>query len=101
MKSTKRKAAYATFLVGAGGGTRTHTMSPSTDFESVTSANSITPAYEVVFCDPHAVNEAIVPQIKIKVKGFATNFYKNFEISRKPPHLAPWDLTNPLINAMI
>ena len=30
---------------GAGGGTRTHTMSPSTDFESVTSANSITPAY--------------------------------------------------------
>ena len=29
---------------GAGGGTRTHTMSPSTDFESVTSANSITPA---------------------------------------------------------
>ncbi len=32
-------------LFGAGGGTRTHTMSPSTDFESVTSANSITPAY--------------------------------------------------------
>ena len=30
---------------GAGGGTRTRTMSPSTDFESVTSANSITPAY--------------------------------------------------------
>ena len=30
--------------LGAGGGTRTHTMSPSTDFESVTSANSITPA---------------------------------------------------------
>ena len=30
---------------GAGGGTRTHTMSPSTDFESVTSAYSITPAY--------------------------------------------------------
>ena len=33
---------------GAGGGTRTHTMSPSTDFESVTSANSITPAY--IYC---------------------------------------------------
>ena len=30
---------------GAGGGTRTHTMSPPTDFESVTSTNSITPAY--------------------------------------------------------
>ena len=29
---------------GAGGGTRTHTMSPPTDFESVTSTNSITPA---------------------------------------------------------
>ncbi len=31
-------------LLGAGGGTRTHTVSPPTDFESVTSANSITPA---------------------------------------------------------
>ncbi len=31
-------------LFGAGGGTRTHTMSPPTDFESVTSTNSITPA---------------------------------------------------------
>ena len=30
---------------GAGGGTRTHTMLPPTDFESVTSTNSITPAY--------------------------------------------------------
>ena len=29
---------------GAGGGTRTHTVSLPTDFESVTSANSITPA---------------------------------------------------------
>ena len=34
---------------GAGGGTRTHTMSPSTDFESVTSANSITPAYLIAY----------------------------------------------------
>ena len=31
-------------LHGAGGGTRTHTVSPPTDFESVTSTNSITPA---------------------------------------------------------
>ena len=31
-------------LSGAGGGTRTHTVSLPTDFESVTSANSITPA---------------------------------------------------------
>ena len=30
---------------GAGGGTRTHTMSPSADFESATSTNSITPAH--------------------------------------------------------
>lgn len=29
---------------GAGGGTRTHTVSLPTDFESVTSTNSITPA---------------------------------------------------------
>ena len=37
------------FFSGAGGGTRTHTMSPSTDFESVTSANSITPAYQLFY----------------------------------------------------
>ena len=30
---------------GAGGGGRTHTVSPPRDFESRTSANSITPAY--------------------------------------------------------
>ena len=29
---------------GAGGGTRTHTVLPPTDFESVSSANSNTPA---------------------------------------------------------
>ena len=29
---------------GAGGGTRTHTVSPPADFESATSTNSITPA---------------------------------------------------------
>ena len=32
------------FRFGAGGGTRTHTVLLPTDFESVTSANSITPA---------------------------------------------------------
>ncbi len=31
-------------LFGAGGGVRTHTLSPGLDFESSTSANSITPA---------------------------------------------------------
>ena len=38
---------------GAGGGTRTHTMSPSTDFESVTSTNSITPACEQRYYSRH------------------------------------------------
>ena len=33
---------------GAGGGTRTHTGISPTDFESVTSANSITPAYYII-----------------------------------------------------
>ena len=39
------------FLFGAGGGTRTHTVSLPTDFESVTSANSIIPAklQEIVY----------------------------------------------------
>ncbi len=34
----------------AGGGTRTHTPSRTTDFESVSSANSDTPAYCVTMC---------------------------------------------------
>ena len=35
--------------LGAGDGGRTHTISLSTDFESVTSANSITPAHLLPF----------------------------------------------------
>lgn len=38
MQNTSRPEMY-----GTGGGTRTHMMSLSTDFESVTFANSITP----------------------------------------------------------
>jgi hypothetical protein len=34
------------YLCGAGGGTRTHTPSLTTDFESVSSTNSNTPAKE-------------------------------------------------------
>ena len=40
-----KKIWFGLYWFGAGGGTRTHTLSPTTDFESVTSANSITPAY--------------------------------------------------------
>ena len=32
--------------LGAGGGTRTHTVSPQTDFESAASTNSATPAVQ-------------------------------------------------------
>ena len=40
----------------AGDGGRTHTVSPPTDFESVSSANSNTPAYEgtLLVYQPHA-----------------------------------------------
>ena len=34
--------------IGAGDGGRTHTVSPPTDFESVSSANSNTPAQETI-----------------------------------------------------
>ena len=44
-KSPKTLDVMLVFGHGAGGGTRTHTLSPTTDFESVTSANSITPAH--------------------------------------------------------
>ena len=39
-----KKIWFGLYWFGAGGGTRTHTMLPSTDFESVTSTNSIIPA---------------------------------------------------------
>ncbi len=61
-------------LFGAGGGTRTHTMSPSTDFESVTSANSITPADGMSKNAHDAPNGDydgyIVAQFQVKVKWF-------------------------------
>ena len=41
---------------GAGGGTRTPTMSPSADFESATSTNSITPAgATIIICDAGSI----------------------------------------------
>ena len=44
-------------LNGAGGGGRTRTVLPPTDFESVTSANSITPAH--AFIIPHMRSNAV------------------------------------------
>ena len=43
-------------MIGAGDGGRTHTVSPPTDFESVSSANSNTPAYvsTLLVYQPHA-----------------------------------------------
>ena len=46
-KHSTRK--WGTVLSGAGGGTRTHMMLPSADFESATSTNSITPAYSLPY----------------------------------------------------
>ena len=41
---------------GAGGGTRTHTLSPAADFESATSTNSITPAgARAIICDSRPI----------------------------------------------
>ena len=49
--NTTKQCSDCIILRSAGGGTRTHTMSPPTDFESVTSTNSITPAnIDVVSC---------------------------------------------------
>ena len=43
--ATQKAPLSGYFCFGAGGGTRTHMMLPSADFESATSTNSITPAY--------------------------------------------------------
>ena len=40
----------SSLLTGAGGRTRTGTVSPPVDFESTTSANSITPAIKIDLC---------------------------------------------------
>ena len=40
-----KKIWFGLYWFGAGGGTRTHTLSPAKDFESSSSANSNTPAY--------------------------------------------------------
>ena len=45
-----KKIWFGLYWFGAGGGTRTHTVLLPTDFESVTSANSITPANMFKFC---------------------------------------------------
>ena len=50
--NTKDTPKRVSFVFGAGGGGRTHTVSLPPDFESGTSANSITPAYES--CDSHS-----------------------------------------------
>ncbi len=55
--------------LGAGGGTRTHTVSLPTDFESVTSTNSITPAN--VF--------SIITPFSEKFKGDFSKWRKKFE----------------------
>ena len=66
----KRDTRRASLFFGAGGGTRTHTMSPPTDFESVTSTNSITPA----------ITEAIIRDAKVFCKqNFGkSKIYVNF-----------------------
>ena len=61
----KRGYPMGTPSFGAGGGTRTHTVSPPTDFESVTSANSITPACQ---CDDYTVSGG-----RIQVKKSTTS----------------------------
>ena len=43
-ETLKKDDCVSNRLFGAGGGGRTRTLSPGTDFESVTSADSITPA---------------------------------------------------------
>ncbi len=59
---------------GAGGGGRTRTVSLPTDFESVTSANSITPAYShsiphfAIFVNPHRKQLHIFQNLRINVK---------------------------------
>ena len=45
MKMIIKKTCLSKSFFGAGGGGRTRTLSPGPDFESGTSANSITPAY--------------------------------------------------------
>ena len=50
---------------GAGGGTRTHTVSPPADFESATSTNSITPACDGI---DYSISSFKIQERFLKVK---------------------------------
>ena len=54
---------------GAGGGTRTHTVSLPADFESATSTNSITPA------NLDCIIQAFFPKCKRKIDRFPGDFF--------------------------
>ena len=58
----------------AGGGGRTHTVSPPTDFESVSSANSNTPAYGRYFASIPAPCQIV----KASVPGFYGQIFRFF-----------------------
>ena len=56
-------------LVGAGGGGRTRTVSLPLDFESSTSANSITPALPVYYSILHSRNQGVLQKNLLKNSG--------------------------------
>ena len=60
---------------GAGGRTRTGTMSPSVDFESTTSTNSITPAGAGRLCALSLASTLIVYTILFKIASVFFGFF--------------------------
>ena len=58
---------YELLKSSAGGGTRTHTMSPSTDFESASSANSNTPANNEHY---HTTSKSLCQHLSQKMQHF-------------------------------
>ena len=68
-KHKKRHDFHRVFLFGAGGRTRTGTLSPAVDFESTTSANSITPACDLID------NTIRCNKNQVKILAFIKSFY--------------------------
>ena len=68
--------------IGAGDGGRTHTVSPPTDFESVSSANSNTPAYDDLLIISRIVKNVKSEFYAFRPCGVCSKILRNlFELS--------------------
>lgn len=67
------------YVIGAGGGSRTHTNVTSQDFESCASANSATPAFFYAFCTTLIYNNKLFLKFQV-VSKIILNYFQDYII---------------------